>query len=145
MSDWDAQLRRIDRRLEAVSDEALLPARGAATPEARADRLAVQAATNTWGVFLRLVLAVTLGVGILFWPYGARCGLALFGYLAAATTVAVAGVWTATWTWRHRSARGHVLSLALVAWGLVLVAGEVLPRTGYARPTAAHPATWLCP
>jgi hypothetical protein len=31
-----------------------------------------------------------------------------------------------------------------VLWGLVLASIDVLPRTGYAIPTAAHPATWAC-
>jgi hypothetical protein len=49
------------------------------------------------------------------------------------------------WTWRHRAARAHTLSLLIVLWGLVLAAVEVLPRTGYARPSADRPAAWACP
>jgi hypothetical protein len=90
------------------------------------------------------VLAVALGVGMLFWPYSARCGVGLAGYLAAVGVVVGAGVWTAFWSWRHRSATGHVLSLLLVLWGIVLGAVEILPRTGYAKPTPARPATWRC-
>jgi hypothetical protein len=46
--------------------------------------------------------------------------------------------------WRHRAAKAHTLSLLLVLWGLVLGAIDVLPRTGYAIPTQAHPAGWAC-
>jgi putative flippase GtrA len=53
-------------------------------------------------------------------------------------------VWSAVWTWRHRASQAHVLSLLLVVWGLVLAGLEVLPRVGYAFPTVAHPATWMC-
>jgi len=99
---------------------------------------------RTWPAFLRLGLASALGVGILFWPYGARCGAGLAAYLGAVVAVVVGGAWSAIWTWRHRTARAHVLSLLLVLWGLVLAAVDVLPRAGYAKPTADHPATWAC-
>lgn len=144
MTNWDERLKKIDRQLESVSDEALLPSKQAATPEARAQVLAKQATTSTLGVSLRLLLAVALGVGMLFWPYSARCGVGLFGYLAATGVVSLSGVWTAVWTWRHRSPKGHVLSLLLILWGLVLAGVEVLPRTGYALPSLDHPAVWMC-
>ena len=142
--DWDAEMRKIDRRLESVSDEALLPARGATTPAARAHVESVQRSTSTFGVFARLLLAVALGVAILFWPYSARCGVGLALYLASVGTLITAGVWSSVWTWRHRSAGGHSLALLIVLWGLVLAAVDVLPRVGYAKPTAAHPALWSC-
>jgi len=83
-------------------------------------------------------------VAIVFWPYGARCGLGMVGYLGAVATLVTAGVWSAIWTWRHRAAKGHTLSLLLVLWGLVLASLDVLPRIGYARPSADHPARWTC-
>ena len=91
------------------------------------------------------MLATALGVGMLFWPYAARCGVGLFAYLAATAVVIGAGVWTSVWTWRHRSGKAHLLSLLLIVWGGVLGAIEVLPRVGYAKPTAVHPAYWMCP
>ena len=142
--DWDQELKKIDRQLESLSDQELLSASEAKTPAAKAKAQAVQRETSTLGVFARLVLAVALGVGMLFWPYAARCGTGLFAYLGATAVVAGAGIWTAVWTWRHRSGKAHLLSLLLVAWGLVLGAIEVLPRVGYAKPTAAHPAVWMC-
>lgn len=142
--DWDSELKKIDRRLESVADEALLPAKAAKSPGERAQAASVQRATSTLGVFARLSLAVALGVAIGFWPYGARCGIGLAGYLGAVGVLVTAGVWSAIWTWRHRSAKGHVLSLLLVLWGLVLASIDVLPRTGYAKPSADHPAQWTC-
>jgi hypothetical protein len=142
--DWDAELKKIDRQMEKVSDHAMLPAPANATPAQKAQVVEQQRATSTFGVFARLTLAVALGVGIVFWPYAARCGFGLTAYLGAVTALVVSGGWSAIWTWRHRAARAHLLSLLLVAWGLVLAATEVLPRVGYAIPTAAHPATWSC-
>lgn len=142
--DWEKELKMIDKQLESVSDDALLPTKPAATPAAKAQATAVQQQTTTFGVFARLVLAVALAIGMLFWPYVARCGAGLAGYLGAVLVVVAAGGWTAVWTWRHRSAKAHVLSLLLVLWGLILGSLEVLPRIGYAVPTLNRPATWLC-
>ena len=85
-----------------------------------------------------------LAVGILFWPYPSRCGVGLAGYLIAVAAVTVGGLWSSVWTWRHRTARAHVLSLLLVMWGLVLGAIEVLPHSGYSRADAKRPTGWSC-
>jgi hypothetical protein len=110
----------------------------------RAEVAAERATTRTWGAFLRLALATALGIGILFWPYPKQCGVELGGYLVAVSAVTIGGLWSSVWTWRHRTARAHVLSLLLVVWGLLLGALEVLPRIGYARPDAARPLGWSC-
>src|SRR5262252_163659 len=144
-NDWDAELKKIDKQLESLSDEELLSAGEAKTPAQREKRQVEQRETSTLGVFARLVLATALGAGMLFWPYAARCGVGLFAYLAATAVVIGAGVWTSVWTWRHRSGKAHLLSLLLIVWGGVLGAIEVLPRIGYAKPTAVHPAYWMCP
>jgi hypothetical protein len=147
--DWTKEMAKIDRQLESISDEALFPTKTGPgkDPKAaavKADNLEKQRTTSTLGVFLRLLLSVALGVGIAFWPYDARCGLGLAGYLAAVSVVTASGIWSAVWTWRHRSARGHMLSLLLVLWGVILGSMEVLPRIGYAKADALHPATWTC-
>jgi hypothetical protein len=145
MSDWDAELKKIDRQLESMSDSALIPAAPKnAPPAVRAEVAAERATTRTWGAFLRLALATALGVGILFWPYPKQCGVELGGYLVAVAAVAVGGLWSSVWTWRHRTARAHVLSLLLVVWGLLLGAMEVLPRVGYAKADTTRPLGWSC-
>lgn len=141
---WDAELKKVDRAMETVSDEAMFPAKGVKSPDARAAAVGAQQATSTLGVFARLSLAVALGVAIGFWPYAARCGLGLAAYLGAVTTLIAAGVWSSVWTWRHRAAKGHTLALLLVLWGMVLGAIEVLPRVGYATPSVGHPQNWTC-
>jgi hypothetical protein len=145
VKNWEKELARIDKQLESMADEALLPSSAAATPEAKAEVKAQQKRTRTLGVLARLTLAVLAGVGMLFWPYDARCGLGLAAYLVAVGIVIGSGVWSAIWSWRHRSPRAHVLSLLLVLWGLTLGAVEILPRSGYARPEPGRPTTWLCP
>jgi hypothetical protein len=145
MTDWDAELKKIDKQLESMSDSALIPAPAkSAPPAAKAQVAAERATTRTWGAFLRLALATALGVGILFWPYPHGCGIGLAGYLAAIGAIVAGGLWSSVWTWRHRTARAHVLSLLLVVWGLVLGAIELLPRTGYARPDATRATGWMC-
>jgi hypothetical protein len=145
MTDWDAELKKIDRQLESISDSALIPAAPkSAPPAAKAEVVAERATTRTWGAFLRLALATALGVGILFWPYAHRCGVGAAAYIAATAAIVAGGLWSSVWTWRHRTARAHVLSLLLVVWGLVLGAIELLPRVGYAKPDPARPAGWTC-
>jgi hypothetical protein len=145
VKNWDKELARIDKQLESMADEALLPTSAASSPEGKAAIKAQQGRTRTLGVFLRLTLAVGLGVGILFWPYEHRCGLALAGYLGTIALVTGSGVWSAIWSWRHRAPRAHILSLLITLWGLTLGAIEILPRSGYARVDPVRPVTWLCP
>jgi len=146
--DWDKELAKIDKQLESVSDAQLFPEAkpgpGApattAAPVAATTVAASREAARSWPAILRLTLAVILGVAILFWPYDNRCGAGLAGYLAAVTGVFASGVWSAVWTWRHRAARAHTLSVLLIGWGLLLAATEVLPRIGYARQAL----NWSC-
>lgn len=156
--DWDAELAKIDRQIAATPiapSAGALPAPtgggggGGGTPERRsAERVASGGKHGTRAgriaAIARVVLSVALGVGILFWPYSARCGLGLAAYLGAVGVVVAGGVWSAVWTWRHRTPKSHLLALLLVLWGLGLAAVEVLPRTGYARADAGHPAMWTC-
>lgn len=153
--DWDAELRKIDQEMAKAANRpappaAALPASAPSAPLSlpsaapSAAPLGAVPTTTTFGVYARLTLAVALGVAIIFWPYVARCGLGLAAYLGAVAAVVISGAWSAVWTFKHRAARAHLLSLLLVLWGLVLAGLDVLPRVGYAIPTAEHPATWSC-
>jgi hypothetical protein len=149
--DWDAELRKIDQQMEkaaAASAAAPRPPVAGSAPGAvqapPAGAGAPERATTGFGVYARLSLAVALGVGMIFWPYAARCGPGLGLYLGAVGALLVSGIWSGVWSFRHRAARAHVLSLLLVLWGLVLAGIEVLPRVGYAIPTVDHPAAWTC-
>ena len=144
MADWDRKLSNIDKQLESMSDDQMLGSGKGVTPAQSGEMARVKAQTSTFGVFARLTLSVALGVGIVFWPYVARCGIGLAAYLGAVAVVIASGVWSAVWTFKHRAGRAHTLSLLLILWGLLLAAQELLPRTGYAVPTAQHPAAWSC-
>jgi hypothetical protein len=92
------------------------------------------------GVWIRVILGLSLGIMMSRWPYATTCGLPLFGYFSAVLTVILAGLWAATAAWRFRSGLAHVVALVLLVYGLALGMAEVLPRTGYAMDQA----TWLC-
>lgn len=142
--DWDRELAKIDKQLESVSDEQLFPKSAAKTSPERQEIVEKQSRTSTLGVMMRLLLSVALGIGMIFWPYEARCGVGLMAYLLAVAVLIGAGGWSAVWAWRHRSGKAHVLSLLIVVWGTILGAQEILPRTGYAKPTLDHPSVWQC-
>jgi hypothetical protein len=150
--DWDAELRKIDKQMEkAAAAEPVAPARAPASGVAAAASVGMRApldagqrSRSSLGVFARLGLVVALGVGIIFWPYAARCGPGLALYLGAVVALVVGGSWSAVSSFRHHAARAHLLSLLIVLWGLVLAGMEVLPRVGYAIPTVGHPAVWSC-
>ena len=138
--DWDRELAKIDKQLESVSDEQLFPKSAAKTTPQREAIAEKQSRTSTLGVMVRLLLSVALGVGMIFWPYEARCGLGLLGYLLAVGVLIGAGAWSSVWAWRHRAGKAHVLSLLIVVWGTILGAQEILPRVGYAKPTLDRPS-----
>jgi hypothetical protein len=142
--DWDRELAKIDKQLESASDEQLFPKSAAKTTPQRQDIVEKQSRTSTLGVMMRLLLSVALGVGMIFWPYEARCGVGLMAYLVAVAVLIGAGAWSAVWAWRHRAGKAHVLSLLIMVWGTLLGAQEILPRTGYAKPTLEHPSVWQC-
>src|SRR5258708_22655615 len=113
MTDWDKELAKIDKQTASRSDEELVaPARAplpsgksagrppAATPVA--DQSAVPTSRGArFALYGRVGLSVALGVGMLFWPYDAKCGAGLALYLAAVVSVIVSGVCSAVWSRRH--------------------------------------------
>ena len=150
---WEKELAKVDKQLASLSDEQLIGPPPAAAGKTGAPTAAkaggaptapTKAATTGFGVYARLLLALAVGVSMWFWPYEARCGIGLAGYLAAVGVVIAGGLWSSVWTWRHRAGRAHLLSNLIFLWGLGLGAMEILPRIGYAKPTEKHPATWTC-
>lgn len=141
--DWNRTLREIEREYDGLPptpSPGSLKAKKAAEEAARA---AARRRSDGFWVFPRLVPVLALSAGILFWPYDARCGLDLAGYLGAVAAVALGGAWLAAATWRCRMPVVHTLAMLIVAWGLVMAAREALPRVGYAKPDAER-ATWTC-
>ena len=162
MSDrnWEAELAKIDKQLASVSDEQLLqqsaqpaPARGplaapnvgkAAAAKSTPASVAPTRTTRSWIAWVQLTVAIAAGVGLWFWPWATRCGLNAIAFTAATGGVTLLGLWSAVGSWRHRQGAAHVLSFAVMIWGLVLGAREVLPRMGYAIPTVERPSGWSC-
>lgn len=152
--DWNKELAKVDKQLASLSDDQLLkpdttsrkpqPGQPAAQGKGGVAEPKPERKTTSFGVYGRLLLSLAAGVCMVAWPYEARCGVGLAGYLAAVGVVTASGVWSAVWTFRHRAPRAHTLALLIMLWGLVLAAIEVLPRVGYAIPTNRHPATWTC-
>ena len=148
--DWDKELADIDKLISSgAGDPPPLPAKAgakksgaaAAPPTAQAGGGRLQAMRYsrafTW---IRLGLAILLGVGMTQWPYTHGCGLPLYGYMAAVGAVVVASFWSMVSSWHSRSSVAHFLSIASLIWGLALAAREILPRIGYAKQAA----TWSC-
>jgi hypothetical protein len=141
--DWKRTLKEIEREYDGLPPA---PSLGSLKAKKAAEESAKAAAerrrARIW-VFLRLVPVLALSVGIVFWPYYARCGVELGGYLGAIAAVALGGGWIAVTTWRCRMPVVHVVALLVVAWGAAIAAREVLPRIGYAKPDAER-AAWRC-
>jgi hypothetical protein len=140
---WKAELKKIEREYDthgATGKPGRISANGlAATP------LSPEELTN--GAMVRIGLSLAVAIGIYFWPYARDCGSGLFWFLGAAAVVMVGGLWSVRWTWRGRMPRAHALSLAIVLWGLVMSAMQVLPRAGYITmsASAADATRWFCP
>ena len=157
---WEAELAKIDKQLASVSDEKRLAERapvpaanGAATKGSAAKasptvgapaRAASTPTTGTWRGWIQVFIAVGAAAGLMFWPWPGRCGWPLVGFTAASGGVALLGMWSAIGTWRHRLGIAHVASLLVFVWGMLLSAREVLPRIGYAFPTAERGVGWAC-
>ena len=138
--DWDREMREVDKLLAKLPEADPMLERGVPTvPVHPRQPVAPQGAArgrewlSTW---FRVGLGLLLGMGMLAWPYTHGCGLKLIFYLIGATTVIVAGVWSAISSWRRRLGLAHALSFGLIVWGLTLAAREVLPRGGYAKADA---------
>jgi acetyl-CoA acetyltransferase len=142
--DWKTELRKYERQFDGLPPEP--------TPEeVRAQRLAFAAQREreardgaAFAAWMRLLLVVALAAALPLWPYARDCGTGLAFYLMATAAIAIGGTWVAIYGWCHRLGRAHTVALLTALWGLGLIASEVLPRVGYARVSAAHPAAWRC-
>ena len=136
---WDAELAKVDR---AMGAGAPAPAPAPAPPTHRADAALPPAATRraVFATWVRLGLALGLGLAMTQWPYLHGCDIPLFAYMGAVITVIVASLWSLISSWRTRSVRAHTISVVLLFWGSALAAREVLPRIGYAKQAA----NWMC-
>lgn len=141
--DWDKELAEIDKVIAKQPAGGPQPAqRGAALPASRGSAAPVPASgKSALTAWVRVLLGVAVAAGVGWaWPYAHRCGIPLYGYLAAAGGVVLAGIWSAVTTWRRRLGLAHVISLLVILCGVGLVAKVFMDRSDYPR----HPATWRC-
>ena len=133
--DWDRELAEVDRAIAKQQPAAALPpVPGApALPPVRRRSVAL---TWFWSG-----LALVLAVALLLWPYDKTCGIRLIFFLGAAGLTLLAGVLGALAAWSHRRALAHLTSLLVIAWAVVMIVREILPRAGYAREARE----WTCP
>lgn len=142
--DWDRELAEVDKLLNQLPthrEEQAAAARHAAPPRAPgAPPLGAGGGVHPIGTWVRVALGLALGIAMTQWPYAHGCGVKLFLYLGGVFTIIVAGVWSGLSSWKRRLGLAHVFSQGLVIWGLILAAGVILPRIGYAKSAA----TWFC-
>jgi len=151
--DWDREMREVDKLLAKLPEADPTLGRGVPTvpvsPRPGVAGVAGAGALHPAGpargrawltTWLRVGLGVGLGIGMLVWPYTHACGLKLVFYLIGATTVTVAGVWSALTSWKRRLGIAHTLSIILMIWGLALAGRQLLPRV-YGKT----PVPFFCP
>ena len=145
--DWDKELAEIDKLM--AQPQAQVPAKAGAPPPAPARQGGASAPAPAapvasrkaiFATWLKVLLAAVAAGAMTQWPYAHACGLGLFLYLGASGVIALSGVTGAISSWKRRIGLAHVVSLAVMLWGLGLAAAVVLPRIGYAKEAA----TWFC-
>jgi hypothetical protein len=141
---WAVELKKIEREVDGLPPE---PSPGALKAKRAAEQRAEQrqeARAAALGAWARLLLVMSLAVGLSFWPYARECGAGLFAYVGVEGLIAAGALWVVAWTWRWRMPKTHGLSLLLVLLALALIGLQVLPRVGYAKVDSAHPPQWRC-
>ena len=142
--DWSAQLKKIERQFDGVPPEPSESETRARPESGRRQQLKKKDSEATFGAVSRVVLVLSLGLAINAWPYDRACGVGLAGYLAASGAIVAGGFWATVGTWRRQSPRLHALALLAMAWGIVLITAQVLPRVGYAKVEPANGPAWRC-
>jgi hypothetical protein len=141
---WATQLKKIEREFEGLPPEPSPAFQKLQSEEERRAKERALTRAAVIGSSARLVLVLALGAALVMWPYSRACGSGWFSYVGVEAVIVAGGAWVGITTWRARLAKLHVLSLLVVLAGLVLVAAEVLPRTGYAVSDPLHPPEIWC-
>lgn len=140
-NDWSTQLKKIEREFDGLPPD---PTPRTVKAQSEAERRALERSAAL-GAAARLILVLSLAGAIGLWPYARECGGGLFTFIAVEAVLVAGGLWVASYAWNYRMARTHILSLLVALGGLILIAAEVLPRTGYAAVDASrNPKQWSC-
>ena len=141
---WAVELRKIEREFDGLPPEPTPAEKRQQREVERRERQREDATAASFGVYFRLTLVLSLAVSLACWPFDITCGTMLSGYMAAIVLLVVTGIWTAMATFTYQMPRRHLAALAIVVWGLLLGAIQVLPRIGYATPAPGRGTTWEC-
>ena len=144
-NDWSTKLKNIEREFDGLPPEPSLAFKKMQSEEERRAQERAQQRAAAIGAGARLLLVFALFGALAIWPYANDCGAGWFGYVGAEAVIVAGGLWVAFTTWRHRLPKMHALSLVIILVGLVLIASEVLPRTGYASVDPKNPPQLWCP
>jgi hypothetical protein len=141
---WKTQLKKIEREFDGLPPEPSAAFKKLQSEEERRAQERAQQRVAMIGAGARLILVFALFGALAIWPYANECGWGLFGFLGAEAVIVAGGLWVAFTTWRARLPKMHTLSLLIVLVGLVLIAAEILPRTGYAIVDPNNPPQLRC-
>ena len=142
--DWSAQLKKIERQFDGLPAEPSESELRAKRENDRRQQMKSKDREAVFGAASRVVLVLSLGLAMAAWPYDRACGPGLLGYLAASAAIVAGGLWATVGTWRRHAPRLHALALLAVAWGVVLITAQVLPRVGYAKVDPSNGPAWRC-
>ena len=144
-NDWSTKLKNIEREFDGLPPEPSPAFKKMQSEEERRAQERAQQRAAAIGAGARLLLVFALFGALAIWPYAKDCGAGWFGYVGAEAVIVAGGLWVAFTTWRYRLPKMHALSLVIILVGLVLIASEVLPRTGYASVDPKNPPQLWCP
>jgi hypothetical protein len=139
-NDWSTQLKKIEREFDGLPPD---PTPRAVKAQSEAERRALERSA-VLGAAARLILVLSLGGAIGLWPYARECGGGLFTFIAVKAVLVAGGLWVASYAWTYRLAKTHIFSLLVALSGLILIAADVLPRTGYSAVDSRNPPQWWC-
>jgi hypothetical protein len=144
-NDWSTQLKKIEREFSGLPPEPSPAFKKLQSEEERRAQEKAKQRGAAIGAWARLILVFALFGALIMWPYATDCGGGLFSYIAVKAVIVASGLWVAFTTWRARLPKMHILSLLVALTGLILIAGDVLPRTGYAIVDPKRPPQLWCP
>ena len=144
-NDWSTKLKNSQPEFDGLPPEPSPAFKKMQSEEERRAQERAQQRAAAIGAGARLLLVFALFGALAVWPYANDCGAGWFGYVGAEAVIVAGGLWVAFTTWRYRLPKMHALSLVIILVGLVLIASEVLPRTGYASVDPKNPPQLWCP
>ena len=142
--DWNVQLKKIERQFDGIPTPPTPSQLRLQREQERRAQQRQKKREETWGAATRVVLVLSLGALINAWPYDRACGAGLAGYMTASGLIIAGGIWAAASTWAHRTPKLHALALLGIAWGIILIGSQVLPRVGYTKIDRRNVPAWKC-